>query len=444
LKAFSPDFPFAPRRLPIFYGWVVLVVSALGMVASIPGQTMGVSVFTDHLIAATGVSRLTLSNTYLVGTMLSGLLLPLAGAALDRLGARVMSLLAAMVLATTLLFLSSVDQLAGTVARRLGASASTVPVVLLLAFGFTALRFSGQGVLTLTSRTMLGKWFERRRGLVAGVGGVVVSFAFGSAPLLLSSAIGVAGWRGAWRGLAVALAVGMGLTAWLLFRDNPEECGLVMDGLETRPDERPAPHPETAERPVAAPPRAFSRGEALRTSAFWAVTLALALHGMLVTGITFHIVDLGVESGLAERAVVSLFLPMAILGTIVQLVAGIVSDRVDIKWLVVAMMALETMGIIAMAHLGDPRWRSLAVIGMGCGGGFFGPLSTVAFPRYFGRVHLGAIGGAQMMVTVLATAVGPALLALARQSLGTYSPALYASAGLTVMVLFVGLRSRNP
>jgi len=102
------------------------------------------------------------------------------------------------------------------------------------------------------------------------------------------------------------------------------------------------------------------------------------------------------------------------------------------------------MGIIGMAHLGDPRCRSLAVIGMGCGGGFFGPLSTVAFPRYFGRVHLGAIGGAQMMVTVLATAVGPALLALAREGLGTYSPALYASAGLTVIVLFVGLRSRNP
>jgi hypothetical protein len=105
------------------------------------------------------------------------------------------------------------------------------------------------------------------------------------------------------------------------------------------------------------------------------------------------------------------------------------------------MMAIEAMGIIGMAHLGDPRWRSLAVIGMGCGGGFFGPLSTVAFPRYFGRVHLGAIGGAQMMITVLATAVG---LALARQGLGTYSPALYASAGLTVLVLFVGLRSRNP
>ena len=36
--------------LPFYYGWVILVVAAIGVLASIPGQTMGVSVFTDHYI----------------------------------------------------------------------------------------------------------------------------------------------------------------------------------------------------------------------------------------------------------------------------------------------------------------------------------------------------------------------------------------------------------
>ncbi|MFW6197463.1 MAG: MFS transporter, partial [Myxococcota bacterium] len=109
MKALDPNFPFAPRRLPIFYGWVVVVMTTLGVVASIPGQTMGVSVFTDHLIGATSVSRLTLSTTYLVGTIASGLLLPRGGTVLDRLGARGTAVAAAITLALTLVYLSRVD-----------------------------------------------------------------------------------------------------------------------------------------------------------------------------------------------------------------------------------------------------------------------------------------------------------------------------------------------
>ena len=68
-----PDRPFAPRRLPFFYGWWIAVVATLGVLMSIPGQTMGVSVFTDDLLKVTGLSRLGLSNTYLVGTIVAGL-----------------------------------------------------------------------------------------------------------------------------------------------------------------------------------------------------------------------------------------------------------------------------------------------------------------------------------------------------------------------------------
>jgi hypothetical protein len=36
------DFPFRPAALPFYYGWVILVVSTVGIVMSVPGQTMGV------------------------------------------------------------------------------------------------------------------------------------------------------------------------------------------------------------------------------------------------------------------------------------------------------------------------------------------------------------------------------------------------------------------
>jgi len=59
--AFDPNFPFSPKRFPFFYGWVIAVFATVGTLFSIPGQTAGVSVFTDPILEATGLSRVQLS-----------------------------------------------------------------------------------------------------------------------------------------------------------------------------------------------------------------------------------------------------------------------------------------------------------------------------------------------------------------------------------------------
>ena len=88
--------PFDPARVPFYYGWVVLAAGTLGIIASIPGQTAGVSVFTDPISETTGLTRLQLAISYLIGTGSSGLVLPRAGRAIDRYGARVMAFIAAI------------------------------------------------------------------------------------------------------------------------------------------------------------------------------------------------------------------------------------------------------------------------------------------------------------------------------------------------------------
>ncbi|MAH75280.1 MAG: hypothetical protein CBC62_03265, partial [Opitutia bacterium TMED102] len=56
--------PFTPSRFPIFYGWVIVFAATIGSIFSIPGQTMGFSVFTDVLIEELGLSRVQLSFAY--------------------------------------------------------------------------------------------------------------------------------------------------------------------------------------------------------------------------------------------------------------------------------------------------------------------------------------------------------------------------------------------
>lgn len=404
---------------------------------SIPGQTMGVSVFTDHLLAATGLSRLEISNAYLLGTLLSGLALPFGGRLVDRLGPRRVVVWSCLGLGSALVYLAACDRLAAALARRVpfGETAAAWAV---LALGFTAIRFSGQGMLTLVSRTMVGHWFERRRGLVSALSGPFVSFSFAIAPLVLSLWIAAAGWRGAWLGMAIAVGLGMGLVGWLFYRDAPEECGLRMDGASFDPGGA------TSEASSAAPMRDFTRAEALRTGAFWLVTLGIATQSMVGTGITFHIVDIGAEAGIAERSAVSIFLPVAVVSTAVGVLAGFVIDRYPVRHLIATMMFGEVVMFSCTAHLGDLPLRVAAIAGWGLASGFYGPLTVAALPNFFGRTHLGAIQGILSMVLVVASALGPAVLAFAKAVLGSYGPGLYALCALPLLVLSASPFIRNP
>jgi OFA family oxalate/formate antiporter-like MFS transporter len=442
------DFPFRPAALPFFYGWVILLASTLGVVMSVPGQTMGVSVFTDHLIAATGLSRLELSNAYLVGTVASGLSLPLGGSLVDRWGVRRAVVVASLGLAAMLVFLAHADGMARAVSAREPAIPLTLLAFAFLSVGFTGIRFTGQGMLTLTSRTMLACWFERRRGLVTAISGPFVSFGFAGAPLLLSLWIHRAGWRGAWVEMAIAVAVLMGGLGWLLFRDSPEECGLRMDGdpVDVEPGAEPEPGGEVARDASAPAPfeRDFTRPEAVRTAAFWLVTLAIGSQALVGTGITFHIVSLGAELGLAEARAVAIFLPTAVVSAAVGFLAGVAVDRYPIRRLIMVMMAAQVVMFAAMAHFGDPWLRVLAILGWGVAGGFYGPLTVAALPSFFGRTHLGAIQGAMMSAIVIASALGPSTLAALRELFDSYQPGLYLMVGLPVAVFVVAPFTGDP
>jgi hypothetical protein len=88
IKEQHNNVPFSPAKSPVFYGWFIVLWGTLGIIMSVPGQTMGVSTFTDHLIDALRLDRNELSTAYLLGTIASSFLLTRAGKLYDKIGAR--------------------------------------------------------------------------------------------------------------------------------------------------------------------------------------------------------------------------------------------------------------------------------------------------------------------------------------------------------------------
>jgi len=417
----SDRWPFDPVRVGLYYGWVVVVVGTIGMVASVPGQTAGVSVFTDELTAATGLTRLQLSIAYLIGTGSSGLLLPRGGRAIDRYGSRVVALVATVGLAGVLVGFSFV----GPMNLAVGMAVMSV--------GFGLLRFTGQGLLTLSSRTMVAQWFDRRRGLVTSVANTFVSFSFAASPALLLALIDFGGFRSAWRLLAVGLVLAVGSVVLLLYRESPESSGLMIDGGLAEPSHDGAP-------PLIGTDDDHTRGQAVRDLRFWAITLPIAALSSTGTALTFHIVDFGAEVGLTDDEVVRIFVPIAFVSIPATLVAGWLVDFVSPLRIAAVMSVAQIVMYATIARLDTPVFAVVAVVAWGVSQGCFAPLTSAAIPRLFGRRHLGEIAGAQMSALVIGSAIGPAFFAFVQSISGSYDAALRLSmivpaTGLVLVVL---------
>ena len=441
----APHIPFVPANLPFFYGWVIVGAATLGIVMSIPGQTMGVSVFTDHLIRATGLTRLELTYTYLIGTLASSLLLPRGGLFLDKHGSRFTAAVACALVAATLCAMTQLDTLALNFSDRAGFKEPSLVAGVFLTLGFMMLRFSGQGMLTIASRTMMAKWFERRRGFVSGLSGIFVSGGFAIAPVFLQWLIDFANWRNAWLILAALVGLGMSSIVLFFYREDPEECGLSMDGDSPTEKESNTNQADDESDPLSLDQEpSYTRSEALRTARFWYVTLALTLQAMVFTGVTFHIMDIGVDTGIGGREAVRVFIPNAIVSTSVGMLAGWLADRVPVRNLVLAFMSFQIIAYIGAGRLGEPIFMVMMIVGWGCAGGLFATLMNVAMPNFFGRKHLGAISSVQMSCMVAGSALGPAMLAAAKTYLGSYRVGLLWSCALSAGVFLFALLAPSP
>ena len=428
------NIPFAPRSSPVFYGWIILIAGTVGMLMSIPGQTMGVSVFTEHLIHDLEINRSNLSLAYFFGTVFSGLLIAWAGKLYDRHGARTMAFIAGLLLGLTLLYLTRIDRLVLVFEQLVPAGISTF---IMLMLGFWGIRFFGQGMLTMVSRNMVMKWFNKRRGFVNGIMGVFVSFGFSYAPRQLSQFIDRFEWQGTWAILSVVLGVGFVIFVLAFFRDNPADC-------ECRPDGNRTVRINTR-RPPSLPPVDYTLEQARRTFSFWIITLTMSLNALYISGLTFHVVSVFDSVGMDQETAIGIFLPASVIAIACQFIGGWLSDYIRLKYLVILYVLSLMITSGALFFLPVYRYSyELMILGNGLSWGMYVLLAAVTWPRFFGLRHLGAISGYAMSWMVIGSALGPYLFSLSFVHTSSYQPVASGCFLLACILFILSFRAENP
>lgn len=422
-----------PAKSPIFYGYVILLIGTIGIYCSIPGQTIGVSVFTDPVKDALGLSRNQFSNAYMIGTIVSSLIIGRAGVWFDTYGARNVAFFAALTLGATLFLCSWSAHISGFIKEVLSLDTWIIPFVL-MAVLFFLLRFAGQGVLTMASRNVIMIWFDKNRGKVNSFSSVALSFGFSSSPLWINALIEGNGWQKTWQLLAIGLLV-FSIFIFFFYKISPEKHGLLPDGAKS-------PTKEEAKKKVA--PKQFTLAAAKKKRAFWMYGLTLAFNSFFITGLTFHVVSIFTNEGFVKEDAIAIFLPASVVAVSVSTLFNFLSDYLPLKLYLYLMLLGGFLASLGFLFLSSTAGVPMLIAGFGILGGFFAVLNAVAWPRFFGRAHLGSITGKVMSFLILASALAPSVFSLCLSTFGSYEMVGYLGLAFLLFLTIGSLKANNP
>ena len=411
--------PLAAVRLRgRYYGWWVLVVAAMAMVGTLPGRTQGLGLITEPLLADFHLDRVSYAALNFWATILGSLGAIGIGQALDRFGSRVVltAVVAAVSVAVWLTGLSS--------------------SFAALAVGITLTRAFGQSALSVISLAIVGHWFVRTIDRAMAAYSVIMSVGFMLAFPLVGALVQQWGWRPAWLTIGAVLMFGLAPAGWAIVRRTPESIGLHPDG-----DRFAVEGEGTGTRDAGTALAGETWGRALRTPTFWVFASGTALYGLVASGIGLFNESILAERGFGPDVYYRSLVVTAMTALAGNFGAGWLAPRVESGRLLAASLLILAGGLVALPHVRTMTHVMLWASAMGVGGGIVMVLFFSIWPRAFGRRHLGRIQGSAQALTVLASAIGPLLLAWCVETTGSYAAmfrllaAIIAALGLSALAI---------
>jgi len=417
--------------LPFYYGWVNLAVAALAMVGTLPGRTQGLGLITEPLLKDLNIDRVSYAQINLWATLAGSLFCIGVGRLIDRFGSRAV--------------LSSVAGALGAVVLAM----SSVKGIIWLAVLITCTRGLGQSALSVISLTMVGKWFVRRLNSAMGIYTVALSVGFMAAFPLIGNLVHASGWRVAWSWVGGLIFFVLTPISLILVRRSPEHCGVAPDFKDDvkkdgekdctkKVESASAATTDSASATCnaaaiydAASITGYTLAGALRTPAFWVFALSSSLYGLIASGIALFNESILAERGFDASVYYRTLVITAITALAGNFFGGWLAGRWSMNRLMSIAMAMLSCSLIALPFVTKVVHVVVYAVVMGAAGGFIIVLFFTFWSAAFGRAHLGKIQGAAQTLTVLASAVGPLLLAQCVTSTGSYALSFYVLAAIT-------------
>lgn len=334
------------------------------------GQTFFISLSGGQIRAEYGLSNGEFGTLYMAATLLSAITLTQVGRLVDHFSVAKTALIVMPMLALACIFMSYSTS------------------IILLFVTIYMLRLFGQGMMTHTAITAMGRWYTGHRGRAVSI--TTLGHQGGEAflPVALVSLLGVVSWRTGWLLAAVLLLLVALPVIYALMRVNREPLATDL------PSKRSAS-------------KDWTRGEVVRDPLFWLMLFGVLAPAFIGTTMFFHQAYLVELRGWSPQVFASAFVLMAMMTVICALICGQLVDRFGATAILPYELIPLAFACFALAYIeaeiGIFIFLGLVGVSYGFGSTLFGAL----WPEVYGTKHLGGVRSITMAAMVFASAMGP-------------------------------------
>jgi len=396
-----------PKSKKIFYGWwIVLAAAAMHLFG---GGTFyyGFTVFFNPIRNTFGWTAAVTSIAFTLQRLESGIIGPIAGVLVDRIGPRKLMLTGWVIVGLGFLLMSRVASLW-----------SFYSAFLLIAIG-TSLA-SG-----LVSNVAIANWFSKKRSRALAITFIGPGVSGLMAPLL-ALLLGKFGWRETLVMVAIALPL-LCLPLSLVMRHKPGQYGYLPDGETPTTANKPAGvtrHDSPAATVSDARPAdtGFTVRAVLRMKSFWLIAFASFFQQVGTSALMVHIVPY-LESVRVPTAIAAMVVTGITLASLFgRLGFGLLGDFANKRYLIAIGFVLQTVGLFLFSLIVAERaWLIIPfLLTYGPGYGAPIPLRPALQADYFGTRSFGVITGLMALISMVGGLASPVVAGWIFDTTGSY------------------------
>ena len=300
------------RRVPFFYGWIVIGVAFVTMAIAVNSRT-AFSLLYPPILDEFGWSRGDTAAIFSIGFIASSIGTPLVGLLMGHLGPRLVMPLGALLVASGLLL--------GTFASALWQFYLTLGVLVI--GGSIFISYIGHSMF-------LANWFNRQRGLAVGIAFSGVGFGGIVMFLWIQQIIVDIGWRVSCWVMAILLVVIVVPLNFLLQCQKPSELDLEPDGHAGDMSGSMISQSLVVDREWVETEWTLRR--AMLTSRFWWLALTMGTGLFAWYAVQVHQSQYLLQLGFGETQVALALGVVVMSGVVGQIGLGHLSDRLGREW----------------------------------------------------------------------------------------------------------------
>jgi MFS family permease len=350
----------------VYYGWWIVLAAFLNLFFVVGILFYGFPVFYPYFVESLQFTRAQLTQGFLLGFLFAGLPFGiLAGALIDRIGARTVILVGVGLVSASLILMGRMSRFW---------QFELLCVVEVIGYVFAG---------PMANQVLIALWFDRRRGQAMGYAYLGLGLGGVAAPMLVNYLARSLGWRHALELIGVAILLVLVPTGIWITRSKPADLGIERGAAgELAQGKRATPLESTNSLGVA---------QAVRTAPFWLIllgsTLAIGAIGAVIQHFILFLKDSGYSATAASRY--SSILLTASLGG--RVIVGHIADHFRKSYIMAIFFFLIGASVFLLDYpqSGAALWAFAVIFGFSMGADYM--LVPLVSSENFGTASLGKI-----------------------------------------------------